>query len=465
LIPTAFRGDNNPPFPTSWLTPTYDSIRNNIGDLRLFSGYPDSGPPSYDPLQSFKANEKSLAGYAQANFQFGIVDGQLGARLLHTSRNIQGTERIVISENPFVTQDNPVDVTEKKTVVLPNINARIKFTPELQLRLAATKTRTRPQFFDLRPSVSLGNPSSCQNNTCPASGGNPFLKDLKSNNYDASLEYYFSRTGFAALAAFHHDLWGFITPSNYVVPGGGYNGQDLNVSAPVNSKKGHVDGFEAQVNTFFDFAGGPEWLKWFGVQGNVTYLDAKAKYPNFGDQTDLVTRPLLFTSKWSYNVIGMFEKGPASLRLAYNKRSSYWADWTELRDFSSNGEPYVLRQRIHEPGRLDLSASYTVHDQFTVFADWTNILSKPQKADLVRIDPSGAVFDPNGSVVQFAWRARYQERILSLGVRFRFGGAEPRVAPPPPAPALPPPPPPVVEQPAPPAPTPPVPPPAAPERG
>ena len=466
LFSPGFRGDNNPPFPTSWLTPTYDSIRNNIGDLRLFSGYPDAGPPSYDPLASFKANEKSLAAYAQVNYQFGIVDGQIGVRLLHTDRNIQGTQRIVISESPFVTQDNPIDATEKKTVLLPNINARIKFTPELQLRLAATKTRTRPQFFDLRPSVSLGNPSACQNNTCPASGGNPNLQDLKSNNYDASLEYYFSRSGYAALAAFHHDLWGFITPSNYVVIGGGYNGQDLNVSAPVNSKKGHVDGFEAQLNTFFDFAGGPEWLKWFGVQANVTYLNAKAKYPNFGDQSDLITRPLLFTSKWSYNVIGMFEKGPVSVRVAYNKRSSYWADWSELRDFSSNGDPYVLRQRIHEPGRLDLSASYTLRDRFTLFADWTNILSKPQKADLVRIDPSGPIFDPNGSLAQFAWRARYEERILSLGVRFRFGGGEPKAAPPPPpAPLPPPPPPPVVEAPPPAAPPPPPPPAAAPERG
>jgi iron complex outermembrane receptor protein len=456
MFSPGFKGADNPPFPTSWLAPTYSSIRNNLEELRAFVGFP-AGPPPYDPLQSFKANEKSLAAYGQINYQFGIVDGQLGIRALHTNRNIRGTQRVVINENPFTTQDNPIDVTEKKTVWLPNINARIKFTPELQLRLAATKTRTRPQFFDLRPSVSLGSPSACQNNTCPASGGNPFLKDLKSNNYDASLEYYFSRTGYAAIAAFHHDLQGFITPSNFIEPGAGYNGQDLNISAPVNSKKGHVSGFEAQVNTFFDFAGGPEWLRWFGVQANVTYLNAKAKYPNFGDQNDLVTRPLLFTSKWTYNVIGMFENGPASVRLAYNKRSSYWADWSELNDFSSNGQPYVLRQRFNEPGRLDLSASYTLHDRYTLFADWTNILSKPQKADLVRIDPSGAVFDPNGSVVEFAWRARYQERILSLGVRFRFGGEGPQAAPPPPPVLLSPPPPaPMVEPPPPPPPPPPV---------
>jgi outer membrane receptor protein involved in Fe transport len=182
-------------------------------------------------------------------------------------------------------------------------------------------------------------------------------------------------------------------------------------------------------------------------------------------------------SKWTYNVIGMFERGPASVRLAYNKRSAYWADWSERADFSSccttittgpqaGGviyNPYILRQKVHEPGRLDLSASYTFMDRFTLFGDWTNILSKPQKVDLVRMDPTGTVFDPSTSQkVSFAWRARYQERILSLGVRFRFGGGEPP-APVAPAPiAAPPPPPPPVEQPAPPPPPPPAP---APERG
>lgn len=461
LFSPGFRGADNPPFPTTWLAPTYDSIRNNIVELRQFVGFLTTTPPAYDPLQSFSANEKSLAGYAQANYQFGIVDGQIGVRAVHADRSISGTQRI---DNNGVTTFSPISTSTKETYWLPNFNARIKFTPDLQLRLAATKTRTRPQFNDLNPSISI-NQSACnaQQNICPASGGNPFLKDLKATNYDASLEYYFSRTGYAAFAAFHHNLEGFVTPSNVIEPGAGPNGFDLNVSAPINSKKGHVDGFEAQLNSFFDFAGVPDWVHWFGLQANLTYINAKAKYPNFGDQTDLITRPLLFTSKWTYNIIGMFERGPMSVRLAYNWRSPYWADWSERNDFSSNGQPYVLRQKVRPGGRLDLSASYTFLDRFTLFTDWTNILSNPQTIDTVRIEPSGARFDPNAPTVTFPYQARYQERILSLGVRFRFGGGEPKAAPPPPPVAAPLPPPPPVETPAP-APAPP-PPPPAPERG
>lgn len=484
LFRAGFRGADVQPGPLTWPTPTYQSIQNNLEALRAFAGYP-AGPPPYDPLASFKANEKSLAGYAQLNYQFGIVDGQLGARLVHVNRHISGTE-----STPAGMQ--PLDATNSETYLLPNINARIRFTPELLLRLAATKTRTRPQFGDLNPSRTVGEPPSP--NCVPTQtlcaifegGGNPNLKDLKSTNYDASLEYYFSQTGFAAIAAFDHELKGFVTPSSVTVPG---NPFPTVINAPINSGKGHVRGFEAQINTFFDFAGTPEWVHWFGIQANATRINASAKYPRevlettsngtpilgslTSDPTDQISRPLLNVSKWSYNVIGIFERGPVSVRLAYNKRSDYWSNilghsgWDAAADFSSGGNPYVLRQRFHSPGRLDLSASYTFFDRFTLFGDWTNILSQPDKIDLVRMDPTGARFDPTTSaVVKFPYATRYTERIISLGVRFRFGGGEPRAVPLAPAFVAPPPPPVVQPAPPPPPPAPPAPPPpAAPERG
>ena len=490
LFGAGFKGADNKPSPLTWLAPTYSSIRNNIEELRIFSGFGSGDRVAYDPTASFKGNEKSLAGYLQGNWTFDlggtVIDGQIGLRGVHFDRDLTGTQRL---DTPAGVVLEPTESRRKDTYWLPNINARVRFTPELQLRLAATKTRTRPQFLDLNPSISVGrppDPGNCDPNVviCEvgASGGNPNLRDLKSNNYDASLEYYFSRTGFASVAAFTHKLDGFVTPSSFIL--GEVGGFPLRVTAPINSGKGHVRGFEAQVNTFFDFMNGPAWLSWFGVQANVTYVDASAKYPRpvlrvdplgnpllgqlTNDPNDEISRPLLNVSKWSYNIIGMFERGPASVRLAYNKRSPYWGDtlgrqgWFEQADFSSNGLPYVLRQKIRDPGRLDLSASYTFMDRFTVFGDWTNILSRPLKAELVRMDPTGARFDPDTSnIVRFPWYGRYTERILSLGVRFRFGGDAPAAAPPPPIVAPPPPPPPVIE--ATPPPPPPPPPPA--ERG
>ena len=485
LFRPGFRGADTLPGAIVWPAATYDSIQNNLEELRAFAGYP-AGPAPYDPTASYTANEKSLAGYVQANWGFQLgsvgVDGQLGLRGVHVNRTLNGTQRNDTASGFTFT---PVEYKNKETYWLPNINATIHFSRELQLRLAATKTRTRPQFGDLNPSISIGRPpdTSCDPTIAlcetGASGGNPNLKDLKSTNYDASLEYYFSPTGFAAFAAFDHELKGFVTPSSFNL--GTLNGFPIRVNAPINSLKGHVRGFEAQVNTFFDFAGLPNWARSFGVQANLTHLNASAKYPRpvlvldplgnpilhnvTTDPTDPITEPLLNVSKWSYNIIGMFERGPVSVRLAYNWRSPYWGDWSQRsNDPSTPGTVYVIQQRVRPGGRLDLSASYTFMDRFTVFTDWTNILSNPEKIDMVRTDSTTPRFDPNAPKVTFPFQWQYQERVLSLGVRFRFGGESPAAAPAPayvPQPAPPPPPPPV-EAPPPPPPPPPA---AAPERG
>jgi TonB-dependent receptor len=486
LFRTGFRGADTQPGAIVWPAATYDSIQNNLEALRAFAGYP-AGPPPYDPTASYTANEKTLAGYVQGNWGFQLgdvgVDGQIGLRGVHVHRTLDGTQR---NDTGAGFTFDPVHYDKKETYWLPNINAKIQFTRDLLMRLAWTKTRTRPQFGDLNPSISIGRPpdSSCIATVTlcetEAFGGNPNLKDLKSTNYDASLEYYFSPTGFAAIAAFDHELDGFPTASTYLL--GTLNGYPIRVHAPINSEKGHVRGFEAQVNTFFDFAGVPDWVRWFGIQANVTHLNASAKYPRpvltldplgnsiprnlTTDPSDPISRPLLNVSKWSYNIIGMFEHGPISVRLAYNWRSPYWGDWTQTADDPSTDHPIVLQQKVRPGARLDLSASYTFHDRFSLFTDWTNILSNPQTIDLVRTDSTGPRFDPNAPKVTFPFQWRYTERILSLGIRFRFGGEGPRAAPPPPPYVPPPAPPPPVAQPAPePAPPPPPPPAPAPERG
>src|SRR5205814_6653490 len=117
------------------------------------------------------------------------IDGQLGIRGVHYNRKLSGTERFATA-TPGVFIFDPVQIDKKDTYWLPNINARIAFTRELQLRLAATKTRTRPQFNDLNPSISIGRPpdASCNRATvnCEtgATAGYPNLKDRKSPTTD-----------------------------------------------------------------------------------------------------------------------------------------------------------------------------------------------------------------------------------------------------------------------------------------
>ena len=94
LFDAGFKGVDDAPFPDVWLAPTYNSIRDNVAELRQFAGYP-AGPPPFDPAQSYSANEKSTAAYGQLNYSFGtniVVDGAIGLRVVHTRDSLSGSD-------------------------------------------------------------------------------------------------------------------------------------------------------------------------------------------------------------------------------------------------------------------------------------------------------------------------------------------------------------------------------------
>jgi hypothetical protein len=70
--------------------------------------------------------------------------------------------------------------------------------------------------------------------------------------------------------------------------------------------------------------------------------------------------------------------------------------------------------------RLDWSSSYALNDRFTLFFDWVNILKKPFKSDIVRVNYETRNGEPTSTEV-FPMVVRFEESVLSGGVRFRFG--------------------------------------------
>jgi TonB-dependent receptor len=407
--PSGFRGTNVQSGFNSFLSPTYGSIRENRAELRQFVinqgitccfGQFTTADPAPNPTAVYDANEETLAGYAQANFAFGDrIEAIVGMRAVRTETEIAGTSNVA---GVFT----PVEVGQTYTDWLPNASVRFRATPELQLRLSATQTRTRPTFEQLNPSASLGAPDPLQGGRRVGGGGNPFLRPFTSDNYDASLEYYFSRTGLAAVAVFRRELEGFIQNAtvDYTDPTLG----PVRVTGPVNTRSGRINGFEAQFTTFFDFAGLPEFLSNFGVQANYTNLDARTQIRVPGTQLFGLER-LLGVSKHAFNLVGMYEGGPLSARLSYNKRSSY----LDRRDERGDEQGGFYREEAFPPGRLDLSLNYNLFENATVFFDWTNILEDPFRVNFS--SARGVV--PRAEFVRFL---RFEETTFSLGLRMRL---------------------------------------------
>lgn len=384
-----------------WAAPTYDSIRDNIGAIRRLVGF-GSDPVARNLL--YTANEKNLAGYGQVNLGSGDLDGTIGVRYSRVKTRVAG---------PVPTGIPQIDEGSTKDSWLPNASIRFRVTPEIQLRAAVSKTRTLPSFQDLNPALVLNQapptPGGLGTQAQPrtGSGGNPFLNPFTSWNFDAAVEYYFAPTGFVSLTGFHRRVDGFIQGGSVDLPDTpfGY----LRIFGPENTGKGKITGAELQGQAFADFDGLPDWAQGFGVQVNVTYIDGKTQQNDGagGLSYQPITDQLNGVSKWNANVVGIYERYGASVRLSYNDRSSYRA----TQQFRGDD---IYTERARPAGRLDLSLSYNINDDFAVFGDWTNITREQFRQDFSSAR-NGA---PQADFIRYL---RDDESTISLGVRFRFG--------------------------------------------
>lgn len=424
-ISPGFRGDDVAGFRT-FVQPVRDSIWDNVAALRVIAGAPE-GFPDYDPLQSFFADEKAYTAYGQFKYGFDVgtiaLDGNIGVRAIRTETTIAGTQREEVTPGNF--SFTAVERSSEYDDYLPNASIRAVLTDEIQLRLAYTQTRTRPNFFDLNPSFSIGTPPTIciADPLIPGSGpgnvncvrgtstGNPDLGPLTSTNYDASLEWYFARAGSVNIAAFRRDVDGFIsrvtTETNDPVFG------RLQTNIPVNGGSGRIQGIEAGFASFLDFPWLPEWARGFGLQANFTYIDAKSELP-----TQLIgaippgtsSSPRLpGVSEYSYNLVGLYERKEFSARLAYNYRSDFVLEYGRVFDPGVGGDGPVLPLMHKGRGVLDLSLTTTPVENITIAFDATNLLGDP--VEIYREYELGSAFPR---------QTRFLERVYSLGVRFRF---------------------------------------------
>lgn len=417
-----FRDPGVQPY-NSWLAPTRDSALANREQILAYARAAllrkealDPGSQTsniaafapdlvaFNPLNRYVANEKSYTFYEQAKYQFGIgsiaVDGAVGVRVVNTVGWYRGTEGINSANStgprtPITSRINNLDV-------LPNASIRFKFSNSLQLRLAATKTRTRPSFGDLSPSTTLNlNDSATQQSSgfaATANAGNPNLRALTSKNYDASLEYYFSKTGFASAAIFYHDLFGFIGTYARAVEDPVYG--RIQVYRPENAGTGKIKGIELAFQSSLDFL--PEPFDGLGIQINGTYIDAKNQQPAiFGTNLPLIQ--IAGVSKWAGNATLFYEKGKISTRAAYNIRSRFISNYVTVTDTQALAGDYT------DPvSRLDFSFGYTPIKQITLSFDASNLLAKPFTNYNASRGPT------------FRRDVRDESRVFALGLRFRF---------------------------------------------
>jgi TonB-dependent receptor len=216
------------------------------------------------------------------------------------------------------------------TYWLPSVNLKVGLTPQLLLRFAGSKVLTRPDTNLVRnfQQISIDGNGNFQSQV-----GNPYLKPATAWQFDITAEWYFSRVGSLTADVFYKDISGFFYQSLVSLPLTN-NGQtfDLLTRGPANySGHGKVKGAEVAYQQTFNFL--PGLLSGFGFTGNYTFIESNglpnsflnggSPVTNVAAQTKTGSLPLEGLSKHNVNATLFYEKGPVSVRAAYNWRSKY----------------------------------------------------------------------------------------------------------------------------------------------
>lgn len=350
-----------------WVTPDRDFLLDQTDRLRaIYGGQP--GDPAYDPVRNYDARERTVATYVQGKYQIdlagdSLIDGLAGVRIVRSTRSLTGTT-ITFGINGGADVLTPATRRAIDTYVLPNASIRYRATSYLQFRGTYAKTLSRPTFGDLNPGLSLAAPTGNPNIILSGSGGNPDLRAVVSDNFDATAELYFGRSSSFTIAGYYRDIKDRVAPANSVIVVGG---QSYRISQPRNVGSSTLKGIEVGTQTFFDFL--PEGLDGLGVLANFTYADSEIK--TAGDP--LEGQPLLGVSKYAYTAGGLYEKYGITARAVYTWRDGY-------NEVLFNGGTLVGANftnqfnKVRANGRLDFSVSYDVTPNLTVSVDGVNVL-------------------------------------------------------------------------------------------
>jgi iron complex outermembrane receptor protein len=348
--------------------------------------------PSLQPDFSI-ISEEVTSVYMDFTFQGDFGDmpwtAQIGARYSETTTSVDGIEQqltdiIATSDTTlfatvFDAQTQAVTEGGSYANLLPSVNFKLEVEEDMILRFSIYDSLTRPTLDQLSPVTNIGEPR-LQNLT--ASGGNAGLKPFKSENWDLSYEWYYGDASFISVAYFNKEVEDFIvtlrgsetivlsdregTTDNICgncapdqLPTGAVVSDELIgvaesffVSRPQNGETAEVNGFE--------IAWTHVWDNGFGITANATVVNSDAAIDTSVDQTFA-----LEGLGDSQNLVVFYEDGPYQARVAFNNRESFLQTLSN----PTTGEP----EFVETYGQWDVSASYDIDDNFTVFVEGINI--------------------------------------------------------------------------------------------
>jgi iron complex outermembrane receptor protein len=294
----------------------------------------------------FAVKERDAAVYGMANLAGTHWSGNVGLRIVRTNQSSLSNVSDNSGDTVLTPADNshglftPTQIKHDFTDFLPSANFKFDLTRDLVARVAAARTMARADYSALAGAVSLDDTTHAGN------GGNPNLKPVRSNNYDATLEWYFAPKSLLSAGVFLMDITSYVdygTSQSVYLDQTHHQLATYTITAPVNIRAKNK-GFEL---------GYQQALPWnLGVIANYTYTDGKT---SSGAE-------MVGNSKNTYNLEAYYDDDTFSTRIAYTYRSAFLA-----------GLNSSFAQHEDGVGDLALSAEYKVNKHVTLTFDALNL--------------------------------------------------------------------------------------------
>jgi iron complex outermembrane recepter protein len=334
---------------------------------------------------SFDIEEKTIAAYMEFTFEAEVAEMPLtvtsGVRYEATDVSVDGTEApieglTILDQTEMLASfgaASPISASDDYSYLLPNLNVNLEISDQVIARFGASRTLTRPTLSDMAPVTNIG--TTRQGGDLTASSGNPALKPFTSDNIDLSLEWYYKDDSYMSVGYFLKNVSNFIVQGTqdqtFVTSNGSLltdpsTGTDtgapdasdsvavFTTTLPNNGEEAEVNGLEFALQHTFTDTG-------FGTLFNLTLVDSDSDL----DVADITQKFAVTGLSDSMNLVGFYEQGPFQFRLAYNFRDEFLQS---LRQSNGDGVTFV-----DEYEQWDMSGSYDINDNFTVFFEVTNL--------------------------------------------------------------------------------------------
>ncbi len=363
-------------------------------------------PTNFDNF--YDVREQVLAGFLMSTvkYDWGSLVG--GVR-------VENVKNSGVAYVPGSAGTASVAAESSQTLAFPSLHINYNLDDTKKLRLSFNSGAARADYDQMRPNVTIND------TTGSISGGNPGVKPERAYGVDAYFEWYVRPQGYLMAGVFYKKVqdvlyrqtrkFGSDALNTSTIDRSGYD-----FSGITNGGDGRVFGFEAaaqlQLEPWTDQLGLPEWMGGFGITANVTVNDSEVTKPATGAIPARKVR-LPGTSDLVYNLGAYYEKYGLSLRLQYQKRST-WMDGI-ADDLTDGGDTYWAAD-----DELDFSVRYAITKNFEIYFDASNLLNQPgrrysEPGNLLTATGTAAPFTDNQTIEWERFGRRY-----SGGMRINF---------------------------------------------